>query len=71
MDSKVGNFEWIISYDQLKPYIKRVLNESLSNSILVIGCGTSELSEQLLDTNIETILSVDNDEGRQPHIFYV
>jgi len=68
MGDKFGNFDWIVNFDQLRPYVK--LEEPNGShplplrKALVIGCGTSTVSERLLDAGFDTVVSMDNDEGR-------
>ena len=48
---KVGNFEWILNYGDIEKYINESMemlsesSESCSFKSLVVGCGTSKLSE--------------------------
>ena len=63
---KVGTFDWITSYDVFKAIFDEMhLNEleKKSLNILVIGCGTSNLSFDLMVDGFHHIYSLDNDIG--------
>ncbi|XP_026542706.1 methyltransferase-like protein 13 [Notechis scutatus] len=53
-------FEWYGEWSGLGPTLGRYLR--LRDSILVVGCGNSELSEQLYDEGYHDIISVDINE---------
>lgn len=62
---KIGNFDWITEYDEIELYLQSNYT-GLSNKkdhirVLVAGCGTSKLSQQLADSGFREIISVDND----------
>lgn len=69
--NKIGTFEWIISdFSSLVPlfdvYVNRLntlnpMHTKKQQRVLVIGCGTSELSQQLFQYGFENIDSLDND----------
>lgn len=68
--NKIGNFDWIVGYEQLKPYIScavermKEINHGELIRILMVGCGTSTLSEKIVkDFDNCVVISVDNDEG--------
>lgn len=81
-DEKVGNFEWIVSYDHIKPFINDLYNSYTSNEnddievfddrklrVLEIGCGTSTISQKLvLESFIDEVISIDNDENCIMHL---
>lgn len=62
---KIGFFEWIASFDKIQSYFENeFLNfETFKNlKVLVIGCGTSQLSEMIsLKEQFSEIISTDND----------
>jgi SAM-dependent methyltransferase len=51
------NYEWLLSYSQIRPYISPYINHS--DNILVIGCGNSTLSLDLYDNGYKNITSID------------
>ena len=61
MEEKFGSFDWIVDYHQLKAYV----NCGVGARALVIGCGTSSVSQQLLGDGFSLIVSIDNDKGMQ------
>jgi hypothetical protein len=78
MTDKFGNFDWIVNFDQLKPYVVQSDHSSTVGSdvgpapprkALVIGCGTSRLSERLVDAGFDLVVSMDNDAGLH-HLFW-
>uniref|UniRef100_A0A8D0BXV5 eEF1A lysine and N-terminal methyltransferase n=1 Tax=Salvator merianae TaxID=96440 RepID=A0A8D0BXV5_SALMN len=50
-------FEWYGEWKELRRSLERYLR--LQDSILVVGCGNSELSEQLYDEGYQDIINVD------------
>jgi len=52
MNEKIGNFEWILNFQDIELNVAESVNNLLltnnSNELkaLVIGCGTSKLSER-------------------------
>ena len=52
MNEKIGNFEWILNFQDIEINIVESVNNLLSINdseelkALVIGCGTSKLSER-------------------------
>ncbi|XP_066480188.1 eEF1A lysine and N-terminal methyltransferase [Tiliqua scincoides] len=54
-------FEWYGEWEELRPTLGRYLR--LRDSILVVGCGNSELSEQLYDVGYQDIANVDISEA--------
>lgn len=75
---KFGNFDWIVNFDQLRPYVTKceesegsgaTVTEILTpRKALVIGCGTSTVSERLLDAGFDVVVSMDNDAGCIEHM---
>lgn len=63
MNMKIGTFDWVTAVDDIKhifkPEITRVINPA-DTRVLIVGCGTSKLSEHLADIYGD-IVSVDND----------
>jgi SAM-dependent methyltransferase len=66
-NEKVGNFEWILSFSEIKEFLTPAFlgynNLEVENvQVLVIGCGTSNLGESLAQNfAFRTIYAVDND----------
>ena len=65
-DEPESTFDWyqcpshsnrLSGYESLKPFIKELI--TLASKILVLGCGNSELSEQLYDDGFPLIDSID------------
>lgn len=54
MNGKIGNFEWILNFEDIELLIVESVDKLLSSNdsncnglkTLVIGCGTSKLSER-------------------------
>jgi SAM-dependent methyltransferase len=63
----VGEFEWIVDFDYLEPFFhsKEInINDYENKELLVIGCGTSNLSYSLLNQlQAKLIVSLDNDQN--------
>jgi SAM-dependent methyltransferase len=62
---KEGFFEWIVSYEDVRAFLDskytHISPESMLK-VLVIGCGTSTLSNSLAnENNIVEVISIDND----------
>lgn len=73
--NKEGIFEWIVSYDTIKEYFDALylpclLNEqdNKKKTALVIGCGTSTLSESLAKDFQFDVTAIDNDEDCVNHM---
>jgi hypothetical protein len=61
--SKVGNYDWIADFSEIKHILTTELELS-TKRVLVCGCGTSKLSESVLnDFQCPLVVSVDNDEN--------
>jgi SAM-dependent methyltransferase len=63
---KDGQFDWILSYDDIKQYFSATATgvdlHSEESRVLVIGCGTSPMSGSLAgDYPICEVISIDND----------
>ena len=41
------DFDWYQRYSSLKPFVESLLNDFENPRVLVLGCGTSRLSEDL------------------------
>jgi SAM-dependent methyltransferase len=50
-------FEWYMSWARLKPLIGSILSES--SCCLHVGCGTSALGSDILETGIKTVVNID------------
>ena len=50
-------YDWLEKYEALKPIFKDVANKD--TKILVIGCGNSELSENMYDDGLTNITNID------------
>ena len=63
---KLGNFDWIVDYEQLRPYVQPEgpNPDGRPRSALVIGCGTSKVSERLVGEGFDLVVSIDNDASR-------
>ena len=66
--NKCGSFEWIISsFEEINKYldVKYIgidMNTMIDTKLLVIGCGTSELSENIVKRyELCSVVSIDND----------
>ena len=66
--NKCGSFEWIISsFEEINKYldVKYIgidVNTMIDTKLLVIGCGTSELSENIVKRyELCSVVSIDND----------
>lgn len=62
--AKVGHFDWIVSYDDIREYFSDhyITRFSENSSILIVGCGTSTLGECLWEEfRCCKICSIDND----------
>lgn len=71
MDPKVGNFDWIVPFSSLVGFFNGVPMKEAT--VLVLGCGTSTLSKDLLLYSSDfassaTVVSVDNDPGCIAHM---
>jgi len=77
--AKEGSFDWIASFDQLKPYLDDALHTVCTRReiskkpgdlrVLVLGCGTSTLSNCLFQHyDFLTVVSIDNDKGCIEHM---
>lgn len=66
-DAKVGNFDWIVEYEDMEPFFQpsytHITEPKSSQKVVVIGCGTSLVSERLAASGFGYVLSVDNDKG--------
>jgi hypothetical protein len=60
---KCGSFEWIVEFDEIKPYLCLPGQDVSNLSVLVVGCGTSDVSYNLLSLGFKSVLSIDNDMG--------
>jgi SAM-dependent methyltransferase len=69
---KVGTFEWIASFSILKPFIEKLLmsNYDTASQVLVIGCGTSLLAENIASEwgTAHHVAAVDNDSQCIDHL---
>ncbi len=66
MSIKEGTFEWIVRYEDIKKFFSEPYSKITGNvsdlKVLVIGCGTSTLSESLVSTSgFGEVVSIDND----------
>lgn len=71
-NTKLGNFDWILSFEQLSKFLSRDYinfdHTKYSNcQILVSGCGTSTLSYDLIQFGFNKVISIDNDIGCIKH----
>lgn len=70
--SKEGHFEWITDFQSFKTYFSPsttgLETPKTLQRVLVIGCGTSNLSKELLDDGYNLIVSIDNDEQCISHM---
>ena len=57
-------FEWYSSWPQLRPLLREALGAT-DASLLVVGCGNSELSAQLYDDGFENVTNVDFSKARR------
>ena len=57
-------FEWYSSWPQLRPLLREALGAT-DSSLLVVGCGNSELSAQLYDDGFENVTNVDFSKARR------
>ena len=66
-EGKIGNFDWIVEYEDMQPFFgplyTKIIEPISSQNVLVIGCGTSQVSEKLSAAGFGYVLSVDNDRG--------
>ena len=75
-NDKIGTFEWIIEYKDIREYIINskytcidICKSPIDISALVIGCGTSTLSFDIFqDLNLGLIVSIDNDSNCITHM---
>jgi 2-polyprenyl-3-methyl-5-hydroxy-6-metoxy-1,4-benzoquinol methylase len=63
---KDGQFDWILSYDDVKDYFHGAMTgvdiQNVASKVLVIGCGTSPMSECIARDNEKCeVVSIDND----------
>lgn len=70
---KDGQFDWILSYDDIKQYFSAEftgVDLNVDNTkILVIGCGTSPMSGQMAQNFQKSeVISIDNDEDVITHM---
>ena len=71
--NKAGTFEWIQSFAQIARFLSSHftgLPESTRESqrVLVLGCGTSTLSKDLLDLGYGEVVNIDNDSACVQHM---
>lgn len=72
--SKIGQFDWIMEYDDLKDILFNELKEYLkihsldSIRVLDVGCGTSQLPVALLKSGFGEVVAIDNDFGCIQHM---
>lgn len=69
---KEGTFEWIQSFAEIESYLSaRFTGQSASREsqrVLVLGCGTSTLSKDLVDIGYGEVVSIDNDTACVEHM---
>ena len=57
-----GNFDWISDYHTLRPFFTPdFLGLGLDARVLIVGCGTSTLSEHLYNAGFHNIVNIDID----------
>jgi ubiquinone/menaquinone biosynthesis C-methylase UbiE len=58
-----SGFEWYADYEELKPHLTKLIKKPETDSVLVVGCGNSVLSEKLY-TNMQCqkVTSIDFEE---------
>ncbi|CAE7839989.1 CARNMT1 [Symbiodinium sp. CCMP2592] len=68
--SKSGCYEWLLPFADLQPVFEKLeLERGLESSVVVVGCGTSDLSKDLhLALGFHQVLSIDNDEAVIRHM---
>lgn len=68
--SKSGNFDWIVDFSSLKSHVNSMVceNDRMQMTALVIGCGTSSVSADLLSAGFGQVDSLDNDFGCVEHM---
>jgi 2-polyprenyl-3-methyl-5-hydroxy-6-metoxy-1,4-benzoquinol methylase len=54
-----STFDWLEDYETLKPIIEEFKLDKLSAKILVLGCGNSELSQNMYDDGNKNIYNID------------
>jgi hypothetical protein len=60
----VAPFDWYMDYPALKPALAQLVPTlSASSRVLLVGCGTSPLGEQLFDDGFERLTLVDFADG--------
>jgi SAM-dependent methyltransferase len=69
---KEGFFEWIVSYEDIREFLGSKythISPDKKLNILVIGCGTSTLSNSLVNEfNVAEVVSIDNDSDCISHM---
>lgn len=71
--NKTGSFDWILQYEDIKKFLEpeHTLIETAKSDlkVLVVGCGTSKLSNSLVEeSNFGEVVSIDNDPGCIEHM---
>jgi 2-polyprenyl-3-methyl-5-hydroxy-6-metoxy-1,4-benzoquinol methylase len=69
---KEGTFEWVVDFQTIKSFLSPEFT-GLSGHIeeqrvLVVGCGTSTLSKDVVDLNYAEVVSIDNDSACIDHM---
>lgn len=71
---KLGTFEWVVGFEEIKRFLGAEytgIPPSISvdeQRVLVLGCGTSTLSKDLVDRGYGEVVSIDNDAGCIEHM---
>lgn len=70
---KIGEFDWILSYPQAKPFILQCLERRTDIkplNIVEIGCGTSPLAQSIARDfpRVDMVMAVDNDTACIEHM---
>ena len=52
-----GNFDWYADWTQLKPKFTKIIN--VESSILMVGCGNSKMSTQMIKDGYKNITNID------------
>jgi len=54
---KPSEYDWILPYEKLKPYLGGILNQQ--QKILVTGCGNSTMSSKMYEDGFKNIVNID------------
>jgi SAM-dependent methyltransferase len=64
-----GNYDWIADYSAIRQFLTpQFLELGFDSRVLVVGCGTSTLSESLYDSGFRHIVNIDIDAEQVEHM---